>query len=248
MRGEQAGAQQSIVEHLTDLRKAVLYSAIFFVLCFIGILLYINKVIPFITNDHKLVMLGPLDVIRFYTGIAGSLSLGLSAPFIGYQIWKFAKPALTEQESKTALTFIPSLFISFILGLSFGVLVIFPTVYSFLMGLGVKNFEIMITAKEYFSFLMMTTIPLGFLFEVPLLMMFLTAIGVVTPDKLKEVRKYGYVLMAVVSALITPPDFISQLIVLVPLMLLYEIGVILSKVMYKKRLRAMGNEKALVVE
>ncbi|KYG25984.1 twin-arginine translocase subunit TatC [Alkalihalobacillus trypoxylicola] len=235
MQSEQLSSEQTLVEHLTDLRKSVIYSVVFFVVCFIGVLLYINKVIPLLTNEHKLVMLGPLDVIRFYTGIAGSLSLGLSAPFIGYQVWKFARPALTEQEGKMALTFIPSIFLSFILGLTFGIFVIFPTVYHFLMSLGVQNFDVMITAKEYFSFLMMTTIPLGFLFEVPLLLMFLTAIGFVTPSKLKEIRKYGYILMAVISAMITPPDFISQIIVLIPLMMLYELGVLLSKVMYKKK-------------
>src|SRR5699024_7815492 len=78
--------EQSLVEHITELRKAIISSVLFFVLCFIVILVFINQVLPLLTMEDKLVMLGPLDVIRFYTGIAGSLSLGLSAPFIGYQI------------------------------------------------------------------------------------------------------------------------------------------------------------------
>lgn len=232
---------QSLVEHITDLRKAIISSVLFFAVCFILILVFINQVLPILTMEDKLVMLGPLDVIRFYTGIAGSLSLGFSAPFIGYQIWKFVKPALTEQENKTALSYIPGIFFSFLTGLAFGFFVIFPTVFGFLMNLGTKNFDMMITAKEYFSFLMMTTIPLGFLFEVPLLLMFLTAIGVVTPKKLGEMRKYGYIVMAVVSALITPPDFISQIIVMTPLIALYELGVGLSKMVYRRKLRNESN-------
>ncbi|MFG6115714.1 twin-arginine translocase subunit TatC [Halobacillus sp. MO56] len=227
--------EQTLVEHLSDLRKAVLYSAIFFVVCFVGFLLSVNHVIPLLTDEHKLVMLGPLDVIRFYTGIAASLSLGVSAPFIGYQIWRFVKPALSDKESRTALTFIPGIFFSFLAGIAFGFWVIFPTVYGFLLNIGTTNFSMMITAKEYFSFLLMTTIPIGFLFEIPLVLMFLTAVGVVTPEKLGKVRKYGYLLMAVVSALITPPDIISQLIVLGPLFALYELGVLLSKLMERER-------------
>lgn len=230
--------EQTLVEHITDLRKAIINSLLFFAVCFVLLLLFINRVIPVLTEGDKLVMLGPLDVVRFYAGIAGSLSLGFSAPFIGYQVWKFVRPALTKKESKTALTFIPWIFISFMAGLSFGFFIIFPTVFGFLMNLGTTNFDMMITAKEYFSFLLMTTIPIGFLFEVPLLLMFLTALGVVTPDKLREIRKYGYIVLALISALITPPDLISQLIVLGPLFGLYELGVMLSNVMYKRKLRA----------
>ncbi|WP_245208165.1 twin-arginine translocase subunit TatC [Sediminibacillus dalangtanensis] len=236
--------EQTLVEHITDLRKAIINSVVFFAVCFIVILLSINQVIPILTDQEKLVMLGPLDVVRFYTGIAGSLSLGFSAPFIGYQIWKFVKPALTEEESKTAISFIPGIFLSFVAGLAFGFFVIFPTVFGFLMNLGTQNFDMMITAKEYFSFMLMTSIPLGFLFEVPLVLMFLTAVGLVTPDKLGKVRKYGYLLMAVVSALITPPDVISQIIVLGPLIALYELGVLLSKVMYKRKLRTEAENEA----
>ncbi|SDL69666.1 twin-arginine translocase subunit TatC [Sediminibacillus halophilus] len=236
--------EQTLVEHITDLRKAIINSVVFFAVCFIVILLSINQVIPILTDQEKLVMLGPLDVVRFYTGIAGSLSLGFSAPFIGYQIWKFIKPALTEEESKTAISFIPGIFLSFVAGLAFGFFVIFPTVFGFLMNLGTQNFDMMITAKEYFSFMLMTSIPLGFLFEVPLVLMFLTAVGLVTPDKLGKVRKYGYLLMAVVSALITPPDVISQIIVLGPLIALYELGVLLSKVMYKRKLKTEAENEA----
>ncbi|RSL30464.1 twin-arginine translocase subunit TatC [Salibacterium salarium] len=236
--------EQTLIEHVTDLRKAIISSVVFFAVCFIGILVSINQVIPILTSENELVMLGPLDVVRFYTGIAGSLSLGFSAPFIGYQIWKFVRPALSKHESKTAVSFIPWIFISFVAGICFGFFVIFPTVYGFLMNIGTNNFDMMITAKEYFSFMLMTSIPLGFLFEVPLVLMFLTAIGLVTPAKLGEVRKYGYILMAVISALITPPDVISQVIVLGPLIGLYELGVMLSKVMYKRKLRAENEGKA----
>ncbi|KKB33412.1 twin-arginine translocase subunit TatC [Bacillus thermotolerans] len=220
--------EQTLVEHLTDLRKTVLSSVICVAVMFMAMLIFMHQIIPFLSHEHQLVMLGPLDVIRLYAGIALVLSLGLSAPFMAWQAWTFARPAMTDRESKMALLFLPAIFFSFIAGIAFGFFVIFPTVYYFLIGLGAKNFEMMVTAKEYFHFLIMTTVPMGILFEVPLLLMFLTAIQLVTPEKLRKGRKYALLVLAVVSALITPPDFISQILVLVPLLLLYELGILLS--------------------
>lgn len=226
--------EQTLVEHLTDLRKVLIRSLIFFIASFALCLFFINRLIPVLANDHELVMLGPLDVIKLYTGIAGSISLGLSLPFISYQVWLFVRPALTEKESKVSLIFFPAILFSFIGGLCFGFFIIFPAIYQFLMLLGESHFAMMITAREYFSFLLMSTIPFGFLFEVPLLLLFLTTIGIVTPAMLSSMRKYAYLIMAVVSALITPPDLFSQILVLVPLIGLYEIGVIMSKLKFKK--------------
>lgn len=220
--------EQTLVEHLTDLRKVVLNSVGCVLFVFAGLLLIMHRIIPFLSHEHELIMLGPLEVIRLYAGIGLILALGLSAPFIAFQFWIFSRPALTKQESKMALLFLPAVLGSFVAGIAFGFYVIFPTVYRFLMGLGAKNFEMMVTAKEYFHFLTMTTVPMGILFEVPLLLMFLTAVQLVTPLKLKKARKYAILLLAVLSALITPPDFLSQLIVLIPLILLYEAGILLS--------------------
>ncbi len=238
MRIDMIDEEQALVEHLGDLRKTIIYSVVFFVICFAVFLLFTKQLIPIITKEQKLAMLGPLDVVRFYTGIAGSLSIGVSAPFVGFQVWQFIRPALTDEESKTALKYIPAMFFSFITGLLFGFYVVFAFAYDFLIGLGTTNFEMMITAQEYISFLLMTTIPMGFLFEVPFILMFLTAIGLVTPAKLSLVRKYAYVILAVVSAVITPPDFISQLIVLFPLFALYEFGVSMSKIVYRNQQRS----------
>lgn len=227
--------EKALTEHLGELRKVIIYSAILFVIFFIVFLVFVQQIIPFITKEQKLTMLGPLDVIRFYTGIAGSLSLGVSAPFIGFLLWRFIQPALTQVESKNALKYIPAMLISFISGILFGFYAVFPFSYQFLLRLGTSNFDMMITTQSYFSFLLMTTIPIGFLFEVPFVLMFLTAIELVTPEQLEQFRKFAYIVLAVVSAIITPPDFISQLIVLFPLFFLYEIGIWLSKQVFAKQ-------------
>ncbi|MCJ7840928.1 twin-arginine translocase subunit TatC [Lederbergia sp. NSJ-179] len=227
--------ERTLTEHLSELRKMLIYSSIFIGVSFMVILIFTQKMIPIITKGQKLTMLGPLDVIRFYTGIAGSLSLGVSAPFIGLMVWKFIRPALTDLESKKALRYIPAMLFSFMSGLLFGFYIVFPFSYQFLLKLGTTNFEMMITTQSYFSFLLMTTIPMGFLFEVPFILMFLTAIEILTPELLAKSRKYAYIVLAIVSAIITPPDFVSQLIVLIPLFILYELGIGLSKMVFQKQ-------------
>lgn len=227
--------ENTLVGHLAELRSAILASVIVFSVCFVFFLLCIQRMIPFVTKGQQLVMLGPLDVIHFYTGIAGSLSLGMSAPFMGYRLWKFVRPALTDQESRTALTYIPAMLFSFGMGILFGFYVVFPFAYHFLTGLGQSHFAMMITTREYLSFLLMITLPMGFLFEVPFVLMFLTSIGVVTPHKLSAIRKYAYLIFAVISAVVTPPDLISQLLVLFPLFMLYELGIVLTRSIYRKQ-------------
>ncbi|MCH1626691.1 twin-arginine translocase subunit TatC [Fredinandcohnia quinoae] len=229
-------SEETTIEHLSDLRKALIKSTIFFVVMFGVIIFYMPKILPLLTNDYKIVLLGPLDVVRFYTGVGGALGLGLTAPFLCFQIWKFVKPALAPSESRIALTYVPFILMSFIIGVTFGYFVVFQILFEFLMGIGQSSFDMIVTAREYFSFMLISTISLGLLFELPISMVFLTSLGIVTPEKLKTTRKYSYICLGLISALITPPDFISQLVVLVPLIILYELGILLSTFTYKKKI------------
>lgn len=232
--------EKTTVEHLTDLRKVLISSAIFFGVIFILFLVFIHFILDFMTQSYQLVMLGPLDVIRLYMKIAGSLSIGFSIPFIGYQLWKFIRPALSTKESKVSLRFIPALLLSFIAGTLFGFFIIFPVAFNFLMNLGGSNFEMLVTANKYFSFLLLTTIPFGILFEIPIVALFLTSMGIVTPKQLKHIRKYVYITLAIVSAIVTPPDFVIQLSVMGPLFGLYELGILLSGLIYKRKMKKMN--------
>jgi sec-independent protein translocase protein TatC len=228
---------EATLEHFTELRKILLQSALFFAVMFIGFLVFMPKVLPLLSNGYDIVLMGPLDVIRFYTGVAGALAIGLTVPFMGYQIWRFVKPGLTPTESRITLTYVPAISISFIMGISFGYFIVFPVLFKFLMNLGQQSFHVLITAREYFLFLLTSTLSLGILFELPIVMVFLTSIGFLTPTKLKQIRKFAYIVLAIISALITPPDFISQILVLTPLVVLYELGIYLSILSFKKRMR-----------
>ncbi|ANU26539.1 twin-arginine translocase subunit TatC [Planococcus versutus] len=220
---------ETLVDHLGDLRKQLIKSALVFVFFLIVVFSTLNFWFPYIVKGNDLVILGPLEVIKFYTSISATLALGLSLPFLIHFIWKFVKPGLEEKEARFLGLYSPVMFILFVLGLAFGYFIVNPLSYQFLIGLGMANFDVMISANEYIHFLIMTTVPLGLLFEMPIIALFLASIGVLTSVSMKKVRKWSYLVLAIVSALITPPDFLSQLLVLIPMAGLYEISIFIIK-------------------
>ncbi|AOV06931.1 twin-arginine translocase subunit TatC [Sporosarcina ureilytica] len=214
-----------LVAHLGELRKQLIKSLVVFILFFVLIFATINIWFPYVTRGHQLIVLGPLEVVKFYMSISTALAIGLALPFVCHFLWQFVGPGLNEIESRFISLYSPIMLFLFICGVSFGYFVVNPISYNFLTALGAVNFDVMISAQEYVSFLLMTTVPLGLIFELPIVAMFLAAIGLLTADSMKKVRRWSYLVLAVVSALITPPDFISQLIVLIPMMLLYETSI-----------------------
>ncbi|MFB7639861.1 twin-arginine translocase subunit TatC [Peribacillus butanolivorans] len=232
-----------MVEHLEELRKRIIYTLIAFLVFLIGSFIFVNDIYKWLIRDlgHKLAVLGPSEILWVYFMISGVIAIALTIPIAAYQTWLFVKPALSENERKTTLTYIPGLFILFIAGLSFGYFVVYPTVLGFLLSLSEGQFETMFTSEKYFKFMINLTLPFGFLFEIPLVVMFLTSLGVVNPMILSKARKISYFLLVVVAILITPPDFMSDILVTVPLLVLYEFSVTLSKIVYRKKLKQQSD-------
>lgn len=226
---------EAFVEHLAELRKQLIKGLAVFLFFFILVFATVNKWLPYVTRGHDLVILGPLEVVKFYMSISTTVAVGLSLPFLMHFIWSFIKPGLKENEKGFLGLYSPVMLLLFLLGVAFGYFVINPISYHFLVGIGESNFNVMISAAQYMSYLIMTTVPIGLLFELPIIAMFLSTIGVLTSDTMKNIRKWSYVIMAVFSALITPPDFMSQLLVLVPMVLLYEISIYIVKKLERKR-------------
>ncbi|MBK5481946.1 twin-arginine translocase subunit TatC [Peribacillus sp. TH16] len=232
-----------MVEHLEELRKRIIYTLIAFLVFLIGSFIFVNDIYTWLIRDlgHRLAVLGPSEILWVYFMISGVIAIALTIPIAAYQTWLFVKPALSENERKTTLTYIPGLFILFIAGLSFGYFVVYPTVLGFLLSLSEGQFETMFTSEKYFKFMINLTLPFGFLFEIPLVVMFLTSLGVINPMILSKARKISYFLLVVVAILITPPDFMSDILVTVPLLVLYEFSVTLSKIVYRKKLKQQSD-------
>jgi sec-independent protein translocase protein TatC len=156
-------------------------------------------------------------------------ALLFTVPVIVYQLWAFVRPGLTDAEAKSTFPYIPAAFVLFLSGASFGYLVVFPMMLHFM-----KKMNLTVGAVEtygidrYFSFLYEIVFPMAVAFEMPVVLLFLTKIGLLTPDRLKKTRKFAYVGLAIVGSCISPPDMISHLSVTVPLFLLFEISVLVS--------------------
>lgn len=231
----------NVLEHLEELRKRIIISAIAFIAFFIVGFIYSVDIYKWFVKglNVKLMVLGPSDIIWIYFMIATIVAIVGTIPVLAMEIWLFVRPALRPSERKITLTYIPALFFLFILGLAFGYLVIFPMVFKFLINLGGNMFVTNFTAERYFRFIMNMTLPFGVLFELPVVVMFLTSLGILNPYVLSKIRKYAYFILVIIAVVITPPDFMSDFVVTIPLLLLYEISINLSKIVYKKRLKRL---------
>ena len=229
----------NIMEHLDELRKRLITSVVAFFIFLCASFFFVKDIYLFFTRnlDNQLIVLGPSDVIWIYFTIASIIAIAFTIPVFAIQIWLFVKPALKKHEQKIALLYVPALFILFIVGLAFGYFVIFPIVLNFLVELGSEAMDISFTVDRYFKFIINMSLPFGVLFELPIVMMFLTSLGILNPYVMAKIRKYAYFVLIVIAIIITPPEFMSDFIVSVPLLLLYEISISLSKIVYKRRLK-----------
>ncbi|MFC6858614.1 twin-arginine translocase subunit TatC [Zunongwangia atlantica] len=176
---------------------------------------------------------------QFSAHVWTSITAGfiIAFPFVIYEFWKFVAPAMHENERKHAKGFIFITSFLFFLGVLFGYYVVTPLSINFLgkyqvSELVLNEFDL----SSYISLVRASVIATGLIFELPILIYFLTKVGVVTPQFLKTYRKYALVIVLIISAVITPPDIVSQIIVAVPVLILYEVSIIISKIIYKKEI------------
>ncbi|GAX88783.1 twin-arginine translocase subunit TatC [Effusibacillus lacus] len=235
--------EQNLVEHLAELRKRLIITLVAFVVFLVLSFAFVENIFEFLKQGMpqgtKMVVLGPSEVLRVYMIVAGVTAIGMTIPVLLYQAWKFVAPGLTETEKKVTASFIPIISLVFFAGIAFGYYAIFPTIYEFFVNLGNTQFEMMQTAGNYFSFMANIVVPFGFIFELPIVVLFLTRLGILTPQFLTKNRKYAYFLLVVIGVILSPPEPVSDIITTLPMILLYEIGVTLSRIAYKKRMKQL---------
>ncbi|NHM29243.1 twin-arginine translocase subunit TatC [Neobacillus terrae] len=228
-----------LTDHLEELRKRLIITVVAFMVFFIVAFIYVEDIYKWFVRDLnvKLMVLGPSDIMWIYFTLATVVAIACTIPVLAIQIWAFVKPALMPKERKITLTYIPALFFLFLLGLVFGYFVIFPMVLKFLVHMGGDMFVTNFTAERYFQFILNMTLPFGVLFELPIVVMFLTSLGIINPFVLSKIRKYAYFVLIIIAVVITPPDFMSDFVVTLPLLFLYEVSINLSKIVYRKKLK-----------
>ncbi|MCR2823586.1 twin-arginine translocase subunit TatC [Lederbergia panacisoli] len=241
--------QMTILEHIDELRKRLMIIVVFFVLAIIGGFFIVEPLINLLQNAasaKELTMnaFRVTDPFKVYMNMVFVLALIFTSPVILYQIWSFVSPGLLERERRVTLGYIPASVFLFLAGLAFSYFILFPFVMKFMLGLsGNMGIQSTIGINEYFQFLFQITLPFGLLFQLPVVLLFLTRLGIVTPMLLKKIRKYAYFILFVIAALITPPDIVSHLMVTVPLLLLYEISVWIAGIGYKKAQAAEAEQR-----
>ncbi len=204
------------------------------VLCRFGEIIHVSSIC--IKSLHfqiiNISMSGQFLTHMYISTVAGFI---LAFPYILYEIWRFVKPALYDKEEKYSRggVFISSLL--FLLGVLFSYFLIVPLTVNFLGNYQVSSSVMnQISLKSYINTVVSVTFAVGIVFELPILVYFLTKIGVITPEFLTSNRKYMFVVLLTLAAIITPPDMFSQIMVVIPLVGLYEVSIKVSKRVYKK--------------
>ena len=163
------------------------------------------------------------------------LGIGLSVPYIFWEIWRFIKPGLIDTERKAARGFVFVCSTLFFAGLLFGYYVISPFAINFLMGYEIEGVKPMPSLSSYVNYMTMFTFPTGIVFQLPVVVYFLSKIGMVTPAFMRTYRRHAFILILILAAIITPPDVITQMLLGIPLYFLYEMSIFVSARVHRKK-------------
>jgi sec-independent protein translocase protein TatC len=184
----------------------------------------------------NLVSLKMADQFMLHFMVSIVVGLIVASPFVFFEIWRFIKPALYDKEKKHASGAVFFTSLLFMIGIFFGYFIIVPLSIDFLTTYSVSSEVVnQINMRSYIGTVTSITFASGFIFLLPIFSFFLSKVGILTPEFMRSYRKHSYVVMLLVSAIITPPDIFSQIMVAIPLVFLYEISIFISKVVVKKR-------------
>lgn len=191
---------------------------------------------PFIIQNTN--MEGQVTIL-IWTCITAGFILGF--PYILWELWKFISPALYEKERKNAKLFIFIASILFFIGVLFGYFIIVPMSVNFFATFSISSvIKNEFNIDSYISLIKTSVIACGLFFELPIIIYFLTKLGLVTPQFLRKYWKYAVVIILIVAAIVTPPDVVSQVIVAIPMLLIYEVSILISALVHKKQLKENG--------
>jgi len=235
--------KQPFMSHLEELRKRLIVCAITvgvgFVIAYIFsehlfqlLILPLKEVMP---EGGQLIFTNLPEMFFAYLKVAFITGILASAPLIFYQIWLFVAPGLYRKEKKYLIPFVVSSTFLFVGGALFGYFVVFPFGFKFFIGFANEYVKALPSVKQYLSFSIKLLFAFGVVFELPVVIFFLAKIGVVTPKLLRKKRKYAILLTFALAAILTPPDVITQCMMAVPLIVLYEIGILVAILARKKK-------------
>jgi sec-independent protein translocase protein TatC len=225
--------------HLKELRNRILYSAISVALGLAVGMIFGNQILWLLilpAGNIHLVALKLIENVSVYFKVSLMSGVIIAMPFLVYQLFAFVAPGLTPRERRTIFTILPAITFMFLAGVAFAYFIALPAALNFLDTFNTAIAETMISVDNYISFVTRILLVIGLVFETPLIIMALAKLGVVSPNWLAARRKWWIILAFIIAAIVTPtPDPLNQCIVAIPLILLLELGILLARLVYKKR-------------
>lgn len=223
-----------LTDHLTELRKRVIRVAIILVVSFFVCYHFGDKIQEFLLiplrnalgSEGKVVFLGLLDKVLAQFQLSFWCAIIFSSPLWFMEIWFFIKPGLYDKEVKIIRPFILFGFILFCLGVCFGYFLVFPFTFETILNFGITGIEATMSLKDYIVLSSKVLVFLGILFQLPNVLLILGFMGVVNRAKLSGARRYVITAFAILSAVLTPPDPITMMAIWIPMVLLYEVGIL----------------------
>ncbi|MBF0342658.1 MAG: twin-arginine translocase subunit TatC [Nitrospirae bacterium] len=250
--------KMSFIDHLSELRQRLLITLTIVLVSFIVIFNYSEELLkilmfpmekelvfklqtPFIffvsknLKNVSLVFLQPAEAFWMHLKLSMIAAFIVSLPVVLTQVWLFVAPGLLPKEKKLALPFIVSGSVLFLMGAAFCFIIILPFALGFLLTYKTQSLTAMLSIGSYIDFNIKFLLAFGLVFELPIVILFLTRFGIVTPERLASSRKYAFVFAFIIAGILTPtPDAFNQTLMAVPMIVLYEIGIIASKIIFPK--------------
>ena len=247
LRGTEKSAEtaeeQGLLSHLVELRSRLLRAVVALLLVFGALMPFSNRLYamlatPLVDRLPEGASMIAIDVITpFFTPIklAFFTAIFVAMPYLLYQAWAFVAPGLYRHEQRLAMPLFLSATVLFYAGAAFAYFVVMPLVFGFLTGTVPEGVSMMTDISHYLDFVLVMFLAFGVCFEIPVAVVILVLLGWVTPTQLREWRGYAVVGIFVIAAVITPPDVVSQLMLAIPMMILYEAGIIAGRLVSPKK-------------
>ncbi len=235
------GGRMTFLEHLDELRRRILYSIVAVAGTFVVAWVFHTAIFRFLEAPilgvvDKLVVIKPTDPFTIYLKVSFTAAIFLAIPFILFQIWLFVAPGLYRKEKRYVLPFLLSSTVLFVLGGMFAYYIVLPPALDFLLNQFGKDFQAMITAMDYFDFELLIILGMGAVFQLPVLVAFLSIFGIVTPRFLWKNFRYAFLIITIVAAVVSPTtDPFNLFLWSGPMVILYLVSIAVSWIFKRRR-------------
>ena len=238
--------RMTIVEHLDELRSRIIVSlvafGIAFALCFWQNHLLLDAVNAPLPNDTEPVTLSPTEPFFTTVEISAYGAFVLAMPILLYELWAFILPAFSPRERRAVTPFVFAMPLLFLAGIAFAYFVVMPVAVKFLLNFNDAQFNIQVRAGEYYSFFGLTELAMGILFQIPIVMLSLTRLDIVSADWFAKNRRYAIFIISIIAAAAPGGDPVSMMMIMIPLVLLYEVSIIVDRRFGRPASERVGGE------